>query len=101
MITKQVCKIFVTMLLLLSYKYLLAANVFFDDANNAAVVYSSESISGINKDYNILACPDAGVDGNITICNKESYDQGLGNPTGVVDLFALLGGTPDAGGNLE
>ena len=98
MITKQVCKIFVTMLLLLSYKYLLAANVFFDDANNAAVVYSSESISGINKDYNILACPDAGVDGNITICNKESYDQGLGNPTGVVDLFALLGGTPDAGG---
>jgi gliding motility-associated-like protein len=39
-----------------------------------------------------------GTDNSITICNKETYDQGLGNPTGVVNLFSLLGGAPVAGG---
>lgn len=37
-----------------------------------------------------------GTDNSITICNKETYNQGLGNPTGVVNLFSLLGGTPVA-----
>ena len=40
----------------------------------------------------------AGTDASITICDKESYDQGLANPIGTVDLFALLGGAPVAGG---
>ncbi|MES2864034.1 MAG: gliding motility-associated C-terminal domain-containing protein [Bacteroidota bacterium] len=39
-----------------------------------------------------------GTDNSITICNKETYNQGLGNPTGVVNLFSLLGGAPVAGG---
>ena len=39
-----------------------------------------------------------GTDNSITICNKETYNQGLGNPTGVVNLFSLLGGSPVAGG---
>ena len=39
-----------------------------------------------------------GTDNSVTICNKESYNQGLGNPMGVVNLFSLLGGSPVAGG---
>lgn len=39
-----------------------------------------------------------GTDNSITICNKETYNQGLGNPTGVLNLFSLLGGAPVAGG---
>ncbi|VXC16649.1 conserved exported hypothetical protein [Flavobacterium sp. 9AF] len=33
----------------------------------------------------------AGNDNSITICDKENYNQGLGNSNGVVDLFTLLG----------
>ena len=40
----------------------------------------------------------AGADASITICDKESYDQGIANPIGTVDLFALLGGVPVPGG---
>lgn len=40
----------------------------------------------------------AGDDNVIEICIKETYNQGLGNPDGVLDLFALLGGSPVAGG---
>ncbi|MCO6163595.1 gliding motility-associated C-terminal domain-containing protein [Flavobacterium sp. NRK F7] len=40
----------------------------------------------------------AGDNNSITICNKETYNQGIGNPNGVVNLFLLLGGTPSPGG---
>ncbi|NJM79241.1 MAG: hypothetical protein HC854_05725 [Flavobacterium sp.] len=33
----------------------------------------------------------AGTNNTITICTKESYNQGIGNPNGVVNLFTLLG----------
>ncbi|NHN26866.1 gliding motility-associated C-terminal domain-containing protein [Flavobacterium jejuense] len=33
----------------------------------------------------------AGNDNTITICTKENYNQGIGNPNGVVNLFTLLG----------
>lgn len=33
----------------------------------------------------------AGSDNTITICTKETYNQGIGNPNGVVNLFTLLG----------
>ncbi len=46
--------------------------------------------------YGFSQC--GGDDNSITICNKETYNQGLGNPTGVVNLFTLLGGAPVAGG---
>lgn len=46
--------------------------------------------------YGFSQC--GGNDNSITICNKESYNQGLGNPTGVLNLFSLLGGSPVAGG---
>lgn len=40
----------------------------------------------------------AGLDASVTICNKDVYDQGLGNPIGTVSLFDLLGGAPVGGG---
>lgn len=33
----------------------------------------------------------AGNDNTITICTKETYNQGIGNPNGILDLFPLLG----------
>lgn len=40
----------------------------------------------------------AGNNNSITICTKESYNQGIGNPNGVLDLFLLLGGGAVPGG---
>lgn len=40
----------------------------------------------------------AGSDNSIIICNKESYNQGIGNPNGVVNLFTLLGVGAVSGG---
>ena len=40
----------------------------------------------------------AGLDHSITICEKENFDQGLGNGFGVVSMFDLLEGTPNPGG---
>lgn len=40
----------------------------------------------------------AGNDNTITICTKETYNQGIGNPNGVLNLYTLLGGTPTPGG---
>lgn len=42
----------------------------------------------------------AGSDNSITICNKETYNQGIGNSNGVVDLFNLLG-TATSGGTWQ
>ncbi len=33
----------------------------------------------------------AGGNNTITICTKETYNQGIGNPNGIVNLFTLLG----------
>lgn len=40
----------------------------------------------------------AGTDNAITICTKETYNQGIGNPNGILNLYTLLGGTPTPGG---
>ncbi|MET0760292.1 MAG: hypothetical protein ABWZ56_07720, partial [Flavobacterium sp.] len=40
----------------------------------------------------------AGDDNSIAICSKETYNQGIGNPNGVLNLYILLGGTPTPGG---
>ena len=40
----------------------------------------------------------AGNDSPITICDKETYNQGIGNPNGVVNLFLLLGPSATSGG---
>jgi gliding motility-associated-like protein len=40
----------------------------------------------------------AGDDNSITICDKETYNQGIGNPIGVLNLYSLLLGTPTPGG---
>ncbi len=40
----------------------------------------------------------AGDDNALTICNKETYNQGIGNPNGVINLYTLLGGAPTPGG---
>ena len=76
-----------------------AGTVNFTNTDAATTAVATPSVPILSGDScRILACPDAGTDGAITICNKEVYDQGLGNPIGTVDLNALLGGTPDPGG---
>jgi gliding motility-associated-like protein len=74
-------------------------SITFTNTNSATTAVSSPNVPVLSGDNcSISACPDAGTDAAITICNKDTYDQGLGNPIGTVDLFAVLGGTPDTGG---
>ncbi len=40
-----------------------------------------------------------GTDSSFEICTKETYNQGVGNADGVVDLFKILGGSPSVGGS--
>jgi len=65
-------------------------------SNNSIALFAIIFISLFFPSISFSQC--AGSDASITICDKEVYDQGLANPTGTVDLFALLGGVPVAGG---
>jgi gliding motility-associated-like protein len=38
-----------------------------------------------------------GTDTSITICNKETYNQGIGNPNGILNLFTVLTGETAGG----
>jgi gliding motility-associated-like protein len=40
----------------------------------------------------------AGDDNSITVCTPESFNQGIGNSDGIINLFNLLNGTPSTGG---
>jgi len=65
-------------------------------SNNSIALFAIIFITLFFPSISFSQC--AGADASITICDKEVYDQGLANPIGTVDLFALLGGVPVPGG---
>jgi len=65
-------------------------------SNNSIALFAIILIASFFPSSSFSQC--AGTDASITICDKEVYDQGLANPIGTVDLFALLGGVPVPGG---